>query len=109
MRVTCIVDESISAKIDTEYVRNIFKDLGNIALIFVCTLENWRTDRKWTDKKEGTKYYRIRLPYEEVLHTDDARPLMVKAVKERLGLTETNPPTLPIPNNGTEAVALGAI
>ena len=104
MRVSCIVEENVLRKMDTQFIEQWFKEIGdNIAITFICTNENWRKEDKWRKKK--IQYYTIRLPYEEVLNADDARPIMVKAVKERLGLTETNPLALPLSNGGTEALA----
>jgi len=85
MEVTKIVDEDIAAKVDTQYVEDQLARVQNVGLLYICTSEGGEED-EWTDDDSGMRYIVIHLPYQEVKHIPDARPLMLQLAKERLGL-----------------------
>ncbi|MBV6442481.1 MAG: hypothetical protein DYG98_22480 [Haliscomenobacteraceae bacterium CHB4] len=84
MVVVKVVYEDIADKIDTQYIRAQFSNLPNIGIVFVCTPEGGEED-DWTDE-DGLRHIVIHLPYDEVQKMPDARPMMLKKAKERLGL-----------------------
>ncbi len=87
--VSAIVDKSVDEKLDTDFIREILKDLqGDIAIVFACTKGDWRENDTW--KSKGTKYYQIVLPYEKVanMDADAVRQWMLRLAEERLGLVE---------------------
>ena len=53
-------------------------------IVFICTNENWRKEDTW--KHKGETYYAIRLPYQQVKETEDARPMMLELAAKRLGI-----------------------
>lgn len=84
MVVVKVVDEDISAKVDTQYIEDQLSDQQNIGLIYICTREG-REEDDWIDE-DGLRYIVINLPFTEVWQIPDARPLMLSKAKERLGL-----------------------
>ena len=83
--VTSITDEAVLSKIDTQYVMSKFSGVDmNAVIVFICTNDNWRKEDAW--KHKGKQYYTIRLPYQQVKETDDARPLMLELAAKRLGI-----------------------
>ena len=88
-----IADEAVYKKIDIWNIDALFKDiLPDVSIVFLCTQETWSKERKWKSKKSGKQGYTIRLPYAEVLHAEDAIPIMLKALKDKLGIAP--PPNL---------------
>ena len=86
MRITSIVHEVVAKQMDTTAIKKMFEDVyPNVGVVFVCTNENWRKEDYWIDRKDGTIYYKIRIPFEEVLAIEDATPLMLKILNDRLG------------------------
>ena len=83
MVVVKVVEEHIADKIDTEYIQDQFSGLENIGMVFVCAREG-EEDADYVE--DGIRYIVINLPYEEVLHLQDARQMMLAKAKERLGL-----------------------
>ena len=85
MFITRIIDQSVATQTDTLGLKAMFKDIHpNVAVVFICTRNNWRKDDYWIDRKDGTIYYNIRLPYEEVSGLEDAAPLMLEFLNNRL-------------------------
>ncbi len=87
-----IVEPDLLSKLDDDFVRDYFSGLNeNIGIIFACTKDNWRANESWSSK--GWKYYRIVLPYEEVvaMSPEQVRQWMLQLAKERLGLNEKKP------------------
>jgi hypothetical protein len=83
--VTSITHHDVWQKIDVNYIESILINLGiDATIVFICTTDDWRKDDTW--KKKGRMYYAIRLPYEQVKAMDDARPLMLEMVAQRLGI-----------------------
>lgn len=87
MKVTKMVDEDISEKVDIDYIENLFKTIPNVGIIYVCTLDD-REEDDWTE--DGFRYIVIRLPYKKVKKLKDVRPLMLAKANERLGLAALN-------------------
>ncbi len=86
IRITCIVNEDVLRKVDTQYVTEQLAHIDmDVVIGFICTNENFRKEDTW--KKKGTTYYAIRLPYEQVKQMDDIRPMMLDAVARKLGIT----------------------
>ena len=86
MRITTMVYEAVAKQTDTSKMKELFKNIHpNVGVVFVCTNENWRKEDYWIDRKDGTIYYKIRIPFEEVLAMEDATPLMLKILNDRLG------------------------
>lgn len=83
MRVLKIAQEDVADKIDTAYILEQFRHLDKVIITFMCTRDE-REIEDWVD--EDGRYINIRLPYKEVKHLTDIRPLMLARVKERLGL-----------------------
>jgi hypothetical protein len=83
MIVTKVVDQDVANKIDIQFIENHFAELAQIAILFVCTSEGGEDD-DWIDE-DGMRIIVIQLPYQEVLQLEDARPLMLKKTKQRLG------------------------
>ena len=85
MRFSRMIDKSVAKQTDTAYMKEMFKDTHlNVGVIFVCTAESWRKEDYWIDRKDGNVYYKIRLPYEKVLGLEDATPLMLEFLNNRL-------------------------
>lgn len=84
MRVVKVVEEDVANKIDTLYISDRFKHIGRVAITFICTKDELPED-DWVDE-EG-RHIVIHLPYQQVKRLKDARPLMLKKAKERLGPT----------------------
>lgn len=82
MRVIKIVEEDIAEKIDTAYISDQFRHIEKVGVTFICTKDEHEED-DWTD--EDGRHIVIRLPYKEVKHLTDIRPLMLARVRERLG------------------------
>lgn len=85
MVVVKVADQDTFDKVDTQYIKDQFSHLQNIGIVYICTPEGGEED-DWTDD-DGLRHIVIYLPYEEVRNTLDARPLMLRRAKERLGLT----------------------
>jgi hypothetical protein len=85
MNVVKVVDEDIGGKVDTNYIEEQLLDIANVTIVYICTSEGGEED-DWIDDESGVRYLVIHLPYKEVKRLADARPLMLKKAKERLGL-----------------------
>lgn len=83
MKVTKVVEEDVADKIDTIYILDQFRHLDRVAIIYMCTKDG-REVEDWID--DNGQYIVITLPYKEVIHLPDVRPLMLAKAKERLGL-----------------------
>ena len=81
MKVTKMVDEDISEKIDIHYIKDQFKEIPNVGIVYICTIEGGEED-DWTEN--GFRHIVIHLPYKTVKKIKDARPLMLAKAKERL-------------------------
>ena len=80
-----MIDRSVVKQTDTTFIKEMFRDVHlNVGVIFVCTAESWRKEDYWIDRKDGNVYYKIRLPYDEVLGLEDATPLMLEFLNNRL-------------------------
>ena len=85
MRITSIVDEAVAKQTDTTNLEEMFKNIHpKVGVIFVCTNENWRKEDYWIDRKDTTIYYRMRIPFEQALLLEDAAPLMLQLLNDRL-------------------------
>lgn len=84
MVVTKAVDYDISDKVDIGYISDQFSNLENIGIVFICAKAGGEED-DWIDE-DGMRYIVIHLPYNEVRHSEDIRPMMLAKAKERLGL-----------------------
>ncbi len=82
MKVLKVVEEDVADKIDTAYILEQFRHLDKVIITFMCTRDE-REIEDWID--ENGRYINIRLPYKEVKHLADIRPLMLAKTKERLG------------------------
>ncbi len=86
IRITCIANEDVLRKVDTQYVTEQLAHIDmDVVIAFICTNENRRKEDTW--KKKGTTYHAIRLPYEQVKQMDDIRPMMLDVVTRKLGIT----------------------
>ena len=83
MKVLKIVEEDVSGKIDTFYIRELFRHVDKVAITFICTKDEQRED-DWVD--EDGRHIVIHLPYKEVRRLKDVKPLMLAKARERLGL-----------------------
>jgi hypothetical protein len=87
MKVTKIVDEDISEKVDINYIKEFFKSIPNVGIIYACTLEGEEED-DWME--DGFRYIVIHLPYKEVKNLADIRPMMLEKAKKKLGFLAGN-------------------
>lgn len=85
MKVLKVAEQSVADKLDTQYIADYFADMPNIAVVFVCTADDGEED-DWTDEA-GLRHLVIHLPLQTVSVLDDARPLMLATLQERLGLS----------------------
>jgi hypothetical protein len=83
MKVLKIVERDVFDKVDTSYVWEQLSHIDQVALTFVCTIDEQEED-DWSD--ENGRHIVILLPYHEVKILTDARPLMLEKAKARLGL-----------------------
>lgn len=89
MKVSKMVDQDVSAKVDIQYIREQLAHVHNIGILFVCKKEDddEGDDDDWVDQDSGMRYLIIHLPYKHVKQSaDDLRPFMLARAKERLGL-----------------------
>lgn len=85
MIVTKIVDQDIADKVDVDYIEEELASIPNVGIVYICTSEGAEED-EWIDAKTGMRRLIIYLPYIVVKRMSDARPLMLRLAKERLGL-----------------------
>ena len=84
MYFTRIAHFAVEKQTDTTRLQEVFKDLyPNVVVGFICTTENWRKDRHWIGKN-GKDYYEIRIPFQEVFESEDATPMMLQYLNDRL-------------------------
>lgn len=84
MIVVKVADEDVADKIDTQYIAEQFSHVENVGIVFICTSEGGKDD-EWIDNA-GIRHIVILLPYKMVKRVKDARPMMLKKVKKRLGM-----------------------
>jgi hypothetical protein len=82
MVVVKITEAAVADKIDTQYVEEHFSHVKDVGVVFVCRYEGGEDD-EWTDE-HGVRHISIQLPYREILHLTDPRPMLVELVRDRL-------------------------
>lgn len=87
MKVTKIVDEDISEKVNVDYIEKKFKAIPDVGIVYICTLEGGEED-DWVE--DGFRYIVIHLPYKEVKNLADIRPMMLEKAKKKLGFLAGN-------------------
>lgn len=84
MKITKIVQEDIADKIDTHYIMERLGHIENVGITYICTRDS-RDEDDWVDE-DGTRQIVIKLSYDEVKHSKDIRPIMLKMAQERLSM-----------------------
>lgn len=84
MRVVKIVEQDVAHKVDTSYIQQQLNHVDKVGITYICTNDD-RNEDDWTDEN-GVRQIIIKLSYDEVKQSQDARPLMLKKAQERLGM-----------------------